>query len=177
MTTAGDALRELVLRHARIRAATAASELAGRLRVAAPPCREWIHDEPERDFPPHLALDSYAFEEDDDPGLSTGPWTGFAWVGGAFFVGDHIGCKCSEGIIPRTTSVTLTEDGPTRITYTASTELARARMAARPTTVTVNGGGAVTLPDSNPADASVDDPARRSTWFAETVSLWPVFLR
>lgn len=179
MTAFGDALRDVVIRDARIRAATAANAMAGRLRNAAPPCREWVHDEPGRPFPPHLALDTYAFETDDDPGLSTAGAPRYAFVGSSFHVGDHVGCLCSEAVVAREITMSLVEDGPNRITYRADTQLARARMVSRPQPagILVGAGAAAFATAAAPADAVQDDPARRSTWWRDTIAEWPDLLR
>lgn len=180
MTATGDALRDLVLRDARIRAATAASTIAGRLRNAAPPAREWVHDEPGRPFPPHLALDTYIFETDDDVGLSTAGAPGYAFVGPFFYVHDHRGCDCSEAVVAREVTVVLVDGGPPTITYRADTSLARSRMVSRPQPVGILvGAGAASFADpAHPPDAvGAEDPARRSTWWQDIVNEWPDLLR
>lgn len=178
MTAAGDALRRLVIDDARKRAASAASQIAGRLRTAAPPCLEWVHDEPSRPFPPHLALDTYAYETPDDPGLATSGAPRYAFVGPFFYIGDHGGCLCSETPVPREITVVLVEDGPNRITYRADTVLARSRMVSRPQPagVLVGAGSAAFPTPPNPADAALDDPASRSTWWRDVVETWPDLL-
>lgn len=175
MTAVGDALARVVREDAAKRAALAAVALEARLNAAAPPCYEWIHDEPGRPFPPHERLDTYAYEEQDDPGLSSYP--PFTFVGPTFFVGDHKGCSCSTGIVPRTTTVRLTGTTATTITYTADTRLAGVRNPPRPGTVGFASGGASIFAGGQAAsDTPQDDPARRSTWFRDAVAQWPELL-
>lgn len=175
MTAAGDALRRTVREQAARSAAFAAVAMAARLRAAAPQTKEWVHDEPRRPFPPHETLDTYAYEYENDVGLqSRSP---YVFVGPYYHPQDHAGCLCFEGIVPRTSSVRLTSVTETRITYTADTQLAGVRNPPRVGTVGVAQGPVTFGPGQAASDTAQDDPARRSTWFRDTVALWPQLLR
>lgn len=178
MTAAGDALRRTVREQAAKRAAFAAVAMEARLRAAAPQTKEWVHDEPPNPFPPHLALDTYAYEADDDPGLSSAGWPArYAAVGPFFYPQDHALCRCYASPVPRTSSVRLTSITETTITYTADTTLAGVRNPPRVGNVGLGGQSHTFGPGQAASDTAQDDPATRSRWFRDTVALWPQLLR
>jgi hypothetical protein len=54
----------------------------------------WVHDDPEREFPPHEALNGVEFTEYESAELSTAGTDG-EWLGEFFYPGDHAGCLCT----------------------------------------------------------------------------------